>query len=270
MSERTIRLVLSDVDGTLVPHDKVLTERTITAVQQLHEAGIIFALTSARPPQGLAMFVKPLELTTPLAGFNGACVTDTDLNVLEEKTIADHLSAPILALLASHGLSVWVYQGADWYVLDARGPRVEYETSVCQCEPSVIKDFDGVETGVTKIVGVSDDFEACAAASADVHTQFGEQVLATRSQRYFVDVTNPDANKGSVVKFLSAKYNVPVAQIATIGDMENDLSMFKVSGFSIAMGNAIDEVQRAASVVTTTNENEGFAVAITKFILDAS
>jgi hydroxymethylpyrimidine pyrophosphatase-like HAD family hydrolase len=134
----------------------------------------------------------------------------------------------------------------------------------------VIKDFDGVETGVTKIVGVSDDFEACAAASADVRTQFGEQVLATRSQRYFVDVTNPDANKGNVVKFLSAKYNVPVAQIATIGDMENDLSMFKVSGFSIAMGNAIDEVQRAASVVTTTNENEGFAVAITKFILDAS
>jgi HAD superfamily hydrolase (TIGR01484 family) len=77
-------------------------------------------------------------------------------------------------------------------------------------------------------------------------TQFGEQVLATRSQRYFVDVTNPDANKGNVVKFLSAKYDIPVAQIATIGDMENDLSMFKVSGFSIAMGNAIDEVQRAA------------------------
>jgi hypothetical protein len=61
---------------------------------------------------------------------------------------------------ASHGLSVWVYQGADWYVLDERGPRVEYESNVCQCEPSVIKDFDGVETGVTKIVGVSDDFDA--------------------------------------------------------------------------------------------------------------
>jgi len=134
----------------------------------------------------------------------------------------------------------------------------------------VIERFEGVETGVTKIVGVSDDADACAAAIADLHARFGEQVLATRSQNYFVDVTNPDANKGSVVRFLSAKYDIPVAQIATLGDMENDLSMFKVSGFSIAMGNAIDEVQRAATVVTTSNENEGFATAIAKFILDAS
>ena len=270
MSQRTIRLVLSDVDGTLVPNDKVLTQRSIEAVKQLREAGIIFALTSARPPRGLAMFVKPLELTTPLAGFNGGLVTDTDFNTIEEKTIDDNLSAPIVELLGAHGLSVWVYQGADWYVLDEDSSHVEHEAQVCQCDPEVIERFEGVETGVTKIVGVSDDADACAAAIADLHARFGEQVLATRSQNYFVDVTNPDANKGSVVRFLSAKYDIPVAQIATLGDMENDLSMFKVSGFSIAMGNAIDEVQRAATVVTTSNENEGFATAIAKFILDAS
>ena len=270
MSERTIKLVLSDVDGTLVTHDKVLTERSIKAVKELHEAGIIFALTSARPPQGLAMFIKPLELTTPLSAFNGGLVTDTDFNTIEEKTIDDKLSAPIVELLGAHGLSVWVYQGPDWYVLDADSPHVEHEAQVCECEPEVIKSFDSVETGVTKIVGVSDDEAACVAASAAVQSQFGSAVLATRSQSYFVDVTTLDANKGNVVRFLSAKYNIPIAEIATIGDMHNDLSMFAVSGFSIAMGQSDAEIQAAATVVTTSNEDEGFANAMTKYILDAS
>jgi Cof subfamily protein (haloacid dehalogenase superfamily) len=270
VSERTIKLVLSDVDGTLVTHDKVLTERAIAAVQQLHEADILFALTSARPPQGLAMFIKPLGLTTPLSGFNGGLVTDTDFNVIEEKTIDDNLTAPIVQLLGAHGLSVWVYQGPDWYLLDKHGAHVEHESQVCQYEPEVISSFDTVETGVTKIVGVSDDEAACVAATDAIQSEFGEHVLATRSQSYFVDVTTADANKGSVVKFLSANYNIPVSEIATIGDMHNDLSMFAVSGFSIAMGNATPDIQAAATVVTTSNEDEGFANAMTKYILDAS
>jgi Cof subfamily protein (haloacid dehalogenase superfamily) len=270
VSERTIKLVLSDVDGTLVPHDKVLTKRSIEAVHQLHEAGILFALTSARPPQGLAMFIKPLEITTPLSAFNGGLVTDTDLNVIEEKTIDDHLSAPIAELLGAHGLSVWVYQGPDWYVLDAHSVHVEHEAQVCECEPAVLKNFAGVETGVTKIVGVSDDEAACVAASTAIQSQFGGDVLATRSQSYFVDVTNVDANKGNVVRFLSTKYDIPFAQIATIGDMHNDLSMFAVSGFSIAMGQSDSEIQAAASVVTTSNEDEGFANAMTRYILNGS
>jgi hypothetical protein len=91
--------------------------------------------------------------------------------------------------------------------------------------------------------------------------------LATRSQTYFVDVTHPEANKGHVVRYLSSMYDIPVEQIATIGDMHNDLSMFAVSGTSIAMGNADDEVQAAANEVTSSNEEEGFARAVERFIL---
>ncbi len=262
-----IKLLLSDVDGTLVTHEKVLTQGAITAVQQLRDADILFALTSARPPQGLAMFIEPLGLTTPLAGFNGALITDTNFGVLEEKTIDDSLSARIVELLTSHGLSVWVYQGADWYVLDMDGPHVAHESKTCQCKPAVLQDFTHVETDVAKIVGVSDDPAACASASAAMAEQFGTQVLATRSQTYFVDVTHPDANKGNVVKYLSRRYDIATSQIATIGDMYNDLSMFAVSGVSVAMGDSDDEVKAAALEVTTSNEDEGFANAVTKFIL---
>lgn len=262
-----VRLVLSDVDGTLVTTDKVLTTRSIQAVDALRDAGILFAITSARPPQGLEMFVGPLKITTPLGAFNGGLMTDVRMKVLAEKTIDDDVVQPVIELLTSHAMSVWVYQGPDWYVLDPAGPHVEHESRTCQCAPDVRADFRGLVTGITKIVGVSDDADAVATTFAAMNETFGSQVLATRSQTYFLDVTNPAASKGEVVRYLSSAYELPVEEIATIGDMHNDLSMFAVSGISVAMGNADDEVQSAATHVTTSNDDEGFANAIERFIL---
>ena len=97
----------------------------------------------------------------------------------------------------------------------------------------------------------------------------GEKASAARSQPYYLDVTHPQANKGTVVRPLSRLLNIPPAQIATIGDMPNDVLMFRKSGFSIAMGNASDEVKAQASAVTDSNENEGFANAAEKSVAGA-
>lgn len=94
-----------------------------------------------------------------------------------------------------------------------------------------------------------------------------EGVSAARSQPYYLDVTHPHANKGYVVERLFAILQIPMSEIATIGDMPNDVPMFKRSGTSIAMGNANQDVQHSAKYVTTDNENEGFANAVERFIL---
>ena len=127
--------------------------------------------------------------------------------------------------------------------------------------------FDQLTDDVAKIVGVSDDHDAVARASAAAHDRFGDHISASRSQPYYVDVTHPDANKGAVARWLSARYQIPAQQMATIGDMPNDVLMFAHSGLSIAMGNASTEVQRAARRVTTSNDDEGFANAVGQFIL---
>ena len=264
-----IRLLLSDVDGTLVRMDKTLTQRSIDAVHALHDAGIHFAVTSGRPPRGMSMLVEPLSLRTPLAAFNGGLVVDPEMEVVEQRVIADELVAPTIELLESHELSVWVYQGADWLVRDPDGPHVAREAHTVQFSPKVVESFEGATTGVAKIVGVSDHHDAVATASAAAHDEFGDHVSASRSQPYYLDVTHPEANKGGVVKFLSEKYGVPTEEIATIGDMPNDVLMFAHSGLSIAMGNADREVQRAARRVTTTNDEDGFANAVHRFILQS-
>jgi Cof subfamily protein (haloacid dehalogenase superfamily) len=262
-----IRLLLADVDGTLVTPEKVLTQRTIHAVHTLDTAGVLFALTSGRPPRGMSMLIEPLRITTPVAAFNGGLIVEPDMTVMEQKEVPRDLVGPTLDLMESFGLSTWIYRGADWYVQDLAGPHVKKEADTVRFQPTLTDTFADLHDDVAKIVGVSDDPAAMTRATEAARGQFGDAVTAAQSQPYYLDVTHPDANKGSVVKFLSARFSLPASEIATIGDMPNDVLMFAHSGLSIAMGNASPEVQRAARRVTTTNQNEGFANAVEQFIL---
>jgi hypothetical protein len=108
-----------------------------------------------------------------------------------------------------------------------------------------------------------------ARALDEVRRVCGQQVSAALSQPYYLDVTHPLANKGEVVTSLSALLQIPSPQIATIGDMPNDVLMFAQSGISIAMGNASPEVQRSARFVTKANTEDGFALAMQRFVLSA-
>ena len=267
MTTPKIRLVLSDVDGTLVTPDKELTGRSIDAVNQLRDAGILFAITSSRPPGGLAMYADPLHLTTPISAFNGGVVTTPSMDVTDELTIDDDVVTPLLAIIEEHGLSIWVYQGEKWFVRDLNGIHVQHEAEVVKFQPQLVDTFDDVCSHVAKIVAVDDDAKALAAAATSVRDQFGDHVSATSSQSYYLDITNPKANKGEVVKYLSKMYNIPTNEIATIGDAHNDVLMFAQSGLSIAMGNAVDDVKSSATYVTTSNDDEGFANALHKYVL---
>lgn len=263
----SIAVLLADVDGTVVTKEKVITPRAIEAVKRMREAGVIFTITSGRPPRGLRMLVEPLGLTMPMAGFNGGVIVLPDLSVLDEQTIPDYLLPSIIETMESHGLDVWLYGATHWYVRDREAPRVDREASTVQFEPTVVPSFDEVLTGIVKVVGVSNDHARVAACEAVLQREFGTLVSAARSQPYYLDVTNLTANKGTAIARLSRYLKVPLERIATIGDQLNDVLMFKPSGLSIAMGNATPEVQGQATCVTTSFADEGFADAVAKFIL---
>jgi len=266
-SATAIRLLLADVDGTLVTPEKDLTREAIEAVGLLRDASILFAVTSGRPPRGMAMLVGPLDLQTPIAAFNGGLLVDRDMRVIEQRTVPPHLVVPIHDLMRSFDLSVWVYRGADWYVPDPGGPHVEREAWTVKFDPKVMTDIHGLTDDVAKIVGVSDDHAAITEASKAAHERFGDHVTAAASQPYYLDVTHPEANKGAVAKYLAGRYGISTDEIATIGDMPNDVLMFAHSGLSIAMGNADPQVQRAARRVTDSNDKEGFAKAVRSYVL---
>lgn len=262
-----IRLFVADVDGTLVTPNKVLTDRARRAVLHLRDARIAFAITSGRPPRGMSMLVGPLALTTPLGAFNGGALVSPDLSVLEEKCVPSGIVQSVVRDIGSHGLDVWIYRGSSWLVRDPRAPHVDREQRTVEFPPTVVPDFDAISDGVIKIVGVGDNPNVIKACETRLRERFADHVSAARSQPYYLDVTHPEANKGALVRRLSELLNIPREQIATIGDMPNDALMFAWSGLSIAMGNASPDVQRCARVVTTSNDDEGFAVAVDRYIL---
>jgi Cof subfamily protein (haloacid dehalogenase superfamily) len=265
--KRKISLVLADVDGTLVTEDKILTKRAQNAVGALHDAGIRFAITSGRPPRGMAMLFDALKLETPIAGFNGGLFVKRDLTILEQKTVPGDVARQAIDLMRGHGLDTWVYRGNDWLITKKDAPHVAREAWTVKFEPKVVADITEHLDEVAKIVGVSDDLDRVQRCEADAQAAFGQNATATRSQPYYLDVTNKNANKGAVVEYLSQHLGVPTTEIATIGDQQNDVLMFKRSGLSIAMGNASDAVKAQANAVTDSYNDEGFAKAMERFIL---
>jgi Cof subfamily protein (haloacid dehalogenase superfamily) len=261
-------LVIADVDGTLVTHDKVLTKRAAESVFKLRDAGTQFAVTSGRPPHGMAMLIDPLKLDEPLAAFNGGVVIQPDLKtVLRQNFLSPSAVKQAVQLIIEHKLDAWIYTDLVWYVRDVKAPHVDREEWTVKFAPVVTKDLESLMDRVAKVVGVSDDLNAVQRCEKDVQEACGATVSAARSQPYYLDVTHPKANKGEVVLAMSDLLKIPVEEIATIGDMPNDVLMFVKSGVSIAMGNASQEVQKSATYVTDSNEEEGFASAMEQFIL---
>jgi Cof subfamily protein (haloacid dehalogenase superfamily) len=213
------------------------------------------------------MLVEPLGLTTPMAAFNGGAIVLPDMSVLEEHLLPDHLLPAIVNMIQSYGLDVWLFRSTEWLVRSVSAPRVSREASNIKQPPIVVPSFDGMMTGVIKLVGISEDHPRVAACEAAVQQAFGTQTSAARSQPHYLDVTHPTANKGVVIERVSRYLKIPLGRIAVLGDQPNDVLMFKRSGLSVAMGNASEEVKHQATFVTTSFADEGFANAIDQFIM---
>jgi Cof subfamily protein (haloacid dehalogenase superfamily) len=262
-----ISLLLSDVDGTLVTRQKVVTPRTQAAVKMLGEAGIAFTVTSSRPPRGLAHLIEPLNLQLPLGGFNGGGLMRPDMSVAESLMLAPEAAHEAFRITLKYGLDPWVYTVTEWYVRDPNAPHCAREAFTITYPPHVVTDFEYALNNCGKIVAVSDDPVAVAACNAELDRVLKGQASATRSQAYFIDITHPEANKGTMVEIMARLLSIPASEIATIGDMANDILMFRKSGLSIAMGNASLEVKEQAMLVTDTNEEDGFAKAVERYLL---
>ena len=263
-----ISLLLADVDGTLVTEDKVLTKRAQAAVVALRERKIRFAITSGRPPRGMAMLIEPLALDSPIAGFNGGVFARPDLSVIETRSLAPEAARQAIEIIEGHGMDAWLYTGTDWQIHKEDAPHVAREAWTVKFKATVVPRYKDIDLDrAVKIVGVSDDRGLVAKCEADVSSALGDRASAKRSQPYYLDVTHPDANKGAVVDALAKQLGIPAAEIATIGDMPNDVLMFRRSGFSIAMGNSSDEVKSQANAVTDSYNDEGFAKAVERFLL---
>ncbi len=255
-------LLISDVDGTLVTADKVLTSAAIAAADRLARANVGLTLISSRPPRGMMHVTGPMKVILPFAAFNGGAIVAPDGRVLEFHPLAADLAKLALKALQDGGVDAWVFAGDDWLLTDPAGANVDRERRTVNFDPTVVADLGGASQPIGKIVGVSNDHARLDACEAAARTVLTGQASVTRSQSYYLDISSLAATKGQGVAALCERIGTPLARTAVIGDMDNDISMFDVAGLAIAMGQAPDAVKARAQRLTRSNADDGFAAAV--------
>jgi len=262
-----VRLLLCDVDGTLVRPDKSLSDAVIAAVARAQAAGIDVSIISARPMTGMLWIAARLDLKTPMAAFNGATIFDADGTVRAAEHLPEPEARAALALIDQPGIDPWVFADGKWYARDREGAHAQRERGSAGIEPTVVTDFAPTLARADKIVGVCDDHDRLARLEPQVAAATGTAATVARSQLYYLDVTPRSGNKGDGIAALAAACGVPLEQVAVIGDQRNDLAMFARAGLSVAMGQGPDDVRAAATHVTRSNDEDGVAYAIDTWIL---
>ena len=257
----TIKLVVSDVDGTLVDGTKQLTPGVTAAVKRLGEAGIGFTIISARPRSGMMPIADALSIDAPMGAFNGGIVFTRDGKVTSHHMIDRAVVEGVFALAEGAAVDRWVFADDKWYASTDEGKHVEHERIASNQQPVVTGDFTGLYDRADKITLVSDDAALLADLASKAKALAGRATIV-QSQTYYLDVTALAANKGDGVTALAEALHVPLAETAVFGDQANDVPMFERAAVSYAMGQGPEAVRAKATRVVASNNDDGVAEAI--------
>jgi Cof subfamily protein (haloacid dehalogenase superfamily) len=262
-----IRLLVSDVDGTLVDKEKKVAPATVDAVARLKAAGIGFTIISARPRSGMMPIAELLGIDEPMGAFNGGIVFKRDGSVIEHHMVDADVARGAMAIIGDAPVDTWIFADDIWYASTDQGGHVGSERKASAQDPVVIDDFEALLAKADKITFVSDDESLLRDLHAKVAAKFGEQATIVQSQTYYLDITPLAGNKGTGIGELAEAFGVSLSQTAAIGDQANDIAMLKRAGLAIAMGNASADVRAVVHQVTSANDADGVANAIDRFIL---
>lgn len=262
-----IKLVVSDMDGTLLTPEKQVTHHSIAAIKSLKEAGIPVCLVSSRPPNGMEMYFEVLGIDTPYGALNGGTIFNADRTVRSQLSLDPEAVQEALDMLKVHHIDAWLFRGHEWLVENETGPYVEPEKRAIHMQPHIVSSFAGSLNGIGKITGSSADYEALERQELEIGSLLEGRASVARSSSWFLDITPPDANKGHALQQLAALYGISPSEIACIGDMNNDIPMLRLAGLAIAMGQATDHVRSHAHFVTDSNDHDGWAKAMEQLVL---
>ena len=261
-----IRLVVSDVDGTLANSDKALSPGNEAAVRALIAEGVRFTLISSRPPSGLRWIMERLGIEGPCGAFNGGTLFDRAGIIGPPHRLDAALAGDLVALVKGAGVLCWAFADGEWLTNGTDDLHTPREVKSAGLQPTVTDDLGDRIARVDKLVAVCDDAGRLGRLEAEARRIAGDRASVVRSQDYYLDMTAPDADKGHGVTALAKAFGVPLAATAVLGDQNNDLPMFARAGLSVAMGQASEAVKDKADAVAATNDDDGVADAIARFI----
>ena len=266
------KLVAIDMDGTLLKGDKTVSERTKSAIQSAREMGVTVVLATGRPIEGVSKYLEELDMYTDkdyVLSYNGALVQKTKSKESIAKIALEGSDLHYLKKLSNElGVNIHAFSEEKGLITPKNSKYTEVEANINNIKINEI-DIDAISDDEVMIkIMMIDEPEILGPAIDKLPKDVFEKYTVVRSTPYFLEFLNKEVNKGVGVEMLAKHLGIKREEIITLGDAGNDLHMIEYAGLGIAMGNAFDEVKEAADYITDTNENDGVAKAIEKFILN--
>lgn len=270
----SIKLIAIDIDGTLLNADHVLTQRTVDTIRTATVKNIQVVLCSGRPYSGVASYLDQLGLNQSAYHYvitlNGAVVQTTSQKLLVSQGLNSIDYQKFTEMAQEKGIHFHAETEDAIYTPDVPVGRYTTLDATLTGLPVMYQPGQGVSAKAVIYKGMlADEPERLTRFLADqqlVNT-LQQKYYVVRSQPYFLEIMNAHANKGAALAFLGQQLGVTPDEMMAMGDQANDLTMMSFVDNGVAMGNAIPEVKQAAKFVTATNDEDGVAVAIEKYVL---
>ncbi len=266
-----IKLLVTDLDGTLLPKGADVSAANIAAVQRAVAAGVTVSIATGRMYPAALPVAKSLGVDVPIVTYNGGLIRRVSGEVLFESTMEPELVAEVVDFCHSQGWYLQLYNDNQLYFAEYTEASRGYEAGQKVAGETV--GWDGFKehlNRVHKLVSITGSAEETAERVRIFTEHFGDRVAAVRSNPTYMEINRPGITKASGVRRLAEALGVSLDETIVLGDSYNDLPMMQVAGTSVAMGNAEPAVKDAATFVTGTCAEDGFAAAVEKYVLDAN
>jgi len=261
------KLIAADIDGTLVNSKREITPKTKEKIHEAIERGVIFTICSGRPVQGVQLITKQLEADIPVITYNGAMViTGESRKIIYSCTMRREDAIQVEKLGRERNTTIAVWADNQLYVnrMDERAAKYSELSGTPPIKYENIEELIG--KGINKILWY-DEVERINEFQKELQGKLSSTVNFHTSQLFFLEFVDVNASKAIALEKLGEYYGIKREEMIAIGDGFNDLSMIEYAGLGVAMENAPSEIKEAADFVTLSNEDDGVAYVIEKFIL---
>lgn len=264
------KMIVLDIDGTLTNNEKEISSRTKVVLQKAQEQGIILALASGRPIVGLRKFSHELELDSHhglLIAYNGGRVIDAQTDqLLYEKLIPVDQAITLLKHFEKFPVNPMVTDDSYLYVPDINGYKVDYEKSINGLPVKEVGRLsEALDFSPVKVL-LSAPNDILMSIMDEIRRPFEEQYSFTMSESFFLECNMKGISKGSSLARLCDQMQIKPEEVIAFGDAQNDISTVKFAGLGVAMGNACEELKEVADEITLTNNEDGVAAVLEKYI----
>jgi len=270
MPHKSIRLIVADLDGTLLNSDHVVTPLTEQAVRAAIAGGVLFTVATGKTYPSTVALIRQFDIHIPLICGNGTQVFAPDGTLLHEAPIPLECALEALRLAAEAGFTPIVYtqMGLLSNVWDA---NVEELVDHPEPAPTIVPDLESAlrnDHKPYKLVLMNRDFDRVPLFHVQLDGIFDGRAFVVRSGlQSVVEVLPLAVTKGTALEFILDQLGIGADETLCFGDNCNDVDMMQRAGIGVAMGNSPDDVQQAADYVTGTNDEDGVGHAIQKFVL---